>query len=97
MTETGDGKNNYERDHISKKKKKIQSSKYICAQILPLFKNQEHAPALLEWTFEMNERKTVNRDRDTDEKRKANHDYDSIKKCNGELDLRNSNFFPIAN
>lgn len=49
MTETDDGKNNYEREHISKKKKKkIQSSKYICVQILPLFKNQEHAPALLE-------------------------------------------------
>lgn len=41
----------------------------------------------------MKERKTANRD--TDEKRKANHDYDSINKGEGELDLRNSNvFFP---
>lgn len=45
----------------------------------------------------MKERKTVNRDRDTDEKLKANHDYDSIKKCNGELDLRNSKKNSIAN
>jgi hypothetical protein len=45
----------------------------------------------------MKERKTVNRDRDTDEKLKANHDYDSIKKGKGELDLRNSKKKIIAN